>query len=151
YKESVDLAHLVRLMVADHRSSVESGRLALTLEAPDEPVWIHADRRRLGQVVTNLLSNAVKYTNPGDEVTIRVEVDAAHQRVTVAVSDTGIGIAPDLLPHIFDTFIQGEQALDRRGGGLGLGLPLVKGIVELHGGTVRASSAGLGLGTEIAF
>ncbi len=101
--------------------------------------------------MTNLLNNAAKYTNPGDRVTVRVAVDVPNQRTFVTVLDTGIGIEPRLLPHIFDTFIQGEQSLDRRGGGLGLGLPLVKGIVELHGGSVNAASAGPGQGTEITF
>lgn len=151
HTEALDLAHLVRQTVEDHRSGVEVTRRTLTMDVPDKPLWVEGDRRRLGQVVANLLSNAVKYTNSGDDVSIRVAADDLNRCAIVSVRDTGIGIERQLLPHVFETFIQGEQSLDRREGGLGLGLPLVKGIVELHGGAVRADSAGLGQGTEITF
>jgi PAS domain S-box-containing protein len=148
-KVPLDLAQLVRQTVEDYRSALERSRLNLTVEAPGEPIWVHGDRRRLCQVVTNLLSNADKYSNPGDQIAVLVEVDLANRQAVVRVRDTGIGIAPELLPHIFETFIQGEQSIDRRQGGLGLGLPLVKGIVELHGGRVKAESAGPRCGTVI--
>ena len=148
-KEVFNLADLVRLTAEDHRSGLEGRTRTLTLELPAQPVWVEGDRRRLTQVLTNLLQNAAKFTNARDEITVGVETDALRSGTTVVVRDTGIGIEPDLLPHVFDAFTQGDVGLDHKRGGLGLGLGLVKGFVELHGGKVRAASAGLGLGTEI--
>lgn len=150
-KEPLDLALLVRQTAEDYRSFVESARLRLEVQVPKHPVWVLADRRRLCQVVTNLLQNATKYSNPGGRMRVEVTQDVAHQQARVLVGDTGIGIAPDFLPHVFDTFAQSNQAIDRPRGGLGLGLALVKGIVLLHGGEVKAASEGLGKGTEISF
>src|SRR5262249_33584469 len=121
------------------------------LELPDEPVWVLADRTRLTQIVSNLLSNATKFCNAGDQVTVRVCSDAKQGRASVVVRDTGIGIAPEILPYLFETFTQADHTLDRNQGGLGLGLALVKGLVELHGGNVRAASAGPGRGAQLTF
>jgi CheY-like chemotaxis protein len=104
------------------------------------------DRTRLVQVISNILNNAAKYTAPGGRITLSVTVD--EQRVHVAVRDNGVGIAPDILPYIFDLFTQAERTPDRSQGGLGIGLALVKSLVTLHGGTVRASSEGIGQGSE---
>jgi CheY-like chemotaxis protein len=104
------------------------------------------DRTRLVQVISNILNNAAKYTAPGGRITLAVTVD--EQRVHVAVRDNGVGIAPDILPYIFDLFTQAERTPDRSQGGLGIGLALVKSLVALHGGTVRATSDGIGLGSE---
>ena len=108
---------------------------------------VDGDPVRLEQVVGNLLSNAVKYTQPGGTVTIAVE--RAGDGALLRVSDTGVGIAPELLERIFEPFAQASTTLDRSQGGLGLGLALVRGLVSLHGGTVRARSEGPGCGTEL--
>ena len=110
------------------------------------PVWVSADRTRLHQVITNLLTNAIKYT-PEDGL-IRVHVGPDERDAVLRVTDTGIGIAAELLPRVFDLFTQGERPLDRRQGGLGIGLTLVKRLVEQHGGGVEARSAGPGTGAE---
>jgi CheY-like chemotaxis protein len=148
-KETLDLVPLVRQTVEDYRAAVEGARLALETSLPDEGAWVLADRTRLAQVLGNLLQNALKFTNAGGRVTVRLTAESG--RATVSVRDTGIGVAPELLPSIFDTFIQADHSLARSRGGLGLGLPLVKGLVELHGGQVRAASPGLGQGTEVQF
>ncbi len=149
--ETLDLAELVRQTVEDHRCSLEARQLTLNLEAPTEPVWIQGDRVRLTQVLSNLLHNAEKFTNAGGQVSVRLATEPGEQRAAVSVQDTGIGIEPGMLPHVFETFIQADQSLDRSRGGLGLGLALVKGLVELHGGRVKASSPGLGHGAEFGF
>src|SRR5262249_3581656 len=151
HRETLDLAQLVRLTAEDHRSGLESARLHLTMELPEEPVWVLADRTRLAQVLSNLLHNAIKFTNAGGQVTVCIDSHAETERVIVTVSDTGIGIAPEVLPYVFETFTQADQSLDRSRGGLGLGLALVKGIIELHDGQVEASSPGLGRGTAMRF
>ena len=108
---------------------------------------IDADAARMTQVLSNLLANAAKYTEPGGQV--RIEARAEGGQAVIRVRDDGIGIAPEILPTIFDMFTQGRQALDRAQGGLGLGLSIVRNIVQLHGGTVEAYSAGAGHGTEV--
>ena len=108
---------------------------------------IDADPARLAQVISNLLTNAAKYTEPGGQ--IAVVAAQAGDELTVRVRDSGIGIAPEMLPRVFDMFAQAPQALDRARGGLGLGLAIVKSLVQLHGGTVEAHSAGVGAGAEL--
>jgi CheY-like chemotaxis protein len=107
---------------------------------------VDGDPMRLAQVFANLLTNAAKYTPPGGRVTVRAEAERGD--VVVRISDTGIGIAPEVLPRIFELFVQERQALDRSQGGLGLGLTIVRNLIERHGGTVRAWSAGVGQGSE---
>ena len=116
------------------------------MEIHGETVWVHGDPARLEQVIRNLLDNALKYTPAGGRVHLTVERAGAH--AVLRVADTGAGIRADLLGRIFDLFVQEPQALDRARGGLGLGLTLVKRLVELHGGSVSATSAGPGLGSE---
>ena len=108
-------------------------------------VWIDADETRIEQIATNLIGNALKFTPPGGAITITVGSEGQH--ALLAVKDTGIGIPPDVLPTIFDLFVQSERSLERSQGGLGIGLTLVRGVVELHGGTVQASSDGSGMGS----
>ena len=120
---------------------------ALTVSAPPQPVWLHADAARLEQVLVNLLTNAAKYTNPGGQIWLSVEADTQAAQAVIRVRDTGIGIAAELLPRIFELFTQAERSLDRSQGGLGIGLCLVKRLVGLHGGTVQAHSV-LGEGSE---
>jgi PAS domain S-box-containing protein len=146
--ELVDLRKLVRDMVEDHRKHLEQSGLAVQLEVPDAPVWITGDGTRLSQVLINLLHNAAKFSNFGDSIFVRLVVTGEQPRATVTVRDTGAGIPAEMLPHVFDAFSQVEQNLDRRHGGLGLGLALAKGIVELHGGEVQATSPGPDCGAE---
>lgn len=115
------------------------------MSLPAEPVWLQGDATRLEQIVVNLLNNAAKYTDEGGRIWLTVEQERGE--VVLRVSDTGVGIAPELLPRIFDLFTQAERTLDRSQGGLGIGLSLVQKLVELHGGTVEAHSAGLGQGS----
>jgi signal transduction histidine kinase len=114
--------------------------------AADVPV-VEADGPRLQQVVANLLSNAVKFTPDGGRVA--ASVTRAGSRVRITVADTGAGLRPDVAPHIFERFRQADSTLTRRHGGLGLGLAIVRHVVELHGGTVEASSEGPGRGTAV--
>ena len=119
-----------------------SSQLALDMRVEHAPVL--GDEMRLAQVVTNLVENAGRYTPPGGRIGVRVGVQG--DAVVLEVSDTGAGIEPALLPHVFDLFVQGEHAVDRAPGGLGIGLPAVRRLVELHGGTVTARSDGPGHG-----
>jgi signal transduction histidine kinase/DNA-binding response OmpR family regulator len=151
HKEPLDLVQAVSRAVEDHRCSLEDHGLTLGFAMPREPVWVMADPTRISQVLSNLLHNAAKFTNPGGQVTVRLVADAAEKRATVSVRDSGIGIAPEMLPHMFETFAQADNSLDRSRGGLGLGLALVKGIVDLHDGGIHASSAGLNQGADIGF
>jgi signal transduction histidine kinase len=111
-----------------------------------EPVVVNADSTRLEQVITNLLENAIKYTPAGGEVKVEVRRDAGD--AVLSVSDTGMGIAPEIFPRIFEVFAQGQQAMDRSRGGLGVGLTLARRLVEVHGGTIEAFSEGVGRGAR---
>jgi hypothetical protein len=115
-------------------------------EWPDAPLWADADPTRVVQMVGNLLHNASKFTRRGDEVVLSLAAVAG--TAVIGVRDTGIGIDPALLPRVFEPFVQADQSLARTQGGLGLGLALVKGIAELHGGSARATSVGKGHGAE---
>jgi two-component system CheB/CheR fusion protein len=145
-KERLVLADALKQAVEDVRSTVEGRRHRLSVELPDEPIVVDADPVRLEQVFVNLLNNASKYTPEGG----RIAVIAAREggQAVIRVSDNGIGIHPDHLPEIFDLFMQVDNSLERSTGGLGIGLTLVKSLVEQHGGTIEASSAGLGRGSE---
>lgn len=118
----------------------------LRVSVPDEPVVISGDAVRLEQIFSNLLTNALKYTPSGGRIDVRISAEDAHG--VVRVRDTGIGMEPSLLPTVFDLFTQADESLSRSQGGLGLGLPLVRSLVEQHGGTVQAHSGGLGAGSE---
>jgi PAS domain S-box-containing protein len=148
-RERVDLAGLVRATCDDHRADLGAAGLALEVEAQPGPVWVAGDRTRLAQVLGNLLANAAKFTDRGGRVTVRLT--AADGRAEVAVSDTGVGIEPAMLPRLFEPFSQADRSLERSKGGLGLGLALVKGLVELHGGEARAASDGAGRGATFTF
>ena len=138
-KEELDVNTVVAGAVEQVRPLIESKRHALTMQLSSEPAHVLGDRTRLVQVLSNILNNAAKYTPPGGRIALRV---AAHgERVTVTVTDNGIGIEPDVLPYIFELFTQAERTPDRSQGGLGIGLALVKSLVSLHGGTVDARAA----------
>jgi len=143
----VDLADLVRRTGEDHRGLLAEHGVALRVELPAAPAWVLGDVTRVAQIIGNLLQNAAKFTPEGGTVTLSLAAGPASAELRVR--DTGAGIAPALLEHIFEPFTQGEQDLARTSGGLGLGLALVKGLAQLHGGTARASSEGPGRGAEL--
>ncbi len=145
-KEPVLLADVVARAVELARPLVDARGHALTVSLPPEPVRVEADAVRLTQVFANLLGNAAKYTPPRGSIWLTAE--CVGDEVAVRVRDTGVGLPPELLPHIFDLFVQGDASLDRTRGGLGIGLTLVRALVELHGGRVEARSAGLEKGSE---
>ncbi|MBV8758913.1 MAG: response regulator, partial [Deltaproteobacteria bacterium] len=144
-KKPVDTVDVVQRAVEMTESLVTARHQKLTLEVPPGLV-LDADPERIAQVLTNLLTNAAKYTQP--EGTIAVSARNDGDMIVITVRDSGMGIAPDMLPRIFDMFVQHRQPLDRSGGGLGLGLTIVKSLVEAHGGRVEVRSAGQGRGTE---
>jgi signal transduction histidine kinase len=147
-KQPLELAEIVAQAVETSRPLVEERRHRLAIHLPNEPIFVEADPTRLAQVILNLLNNAAKYTEEGGDIRLTVERADDGSSVVVRVRDNGMGIAPDMLPKIFEPFMQGERALDRAQGGLGIGLTLVRRLVELHGGTVQAFSEGLGHGSE---
>ena len=142
----VDLRDLVERTAEDFEHVMEGRGVAFRTELPEGEVWTDADATRLAQLVGNLLHNASKFTRHDDEVAISLRVEGGVAEIRVR--DTGAGIDPALLPRIFDPFVQGERTLARTEGGLGLGLAMVKGIAQLHDGSVEAESAGKGKGTE---
>jgi two-component system, chemotaxis family, CheB/CheR fusion protein len=149
-RSAVDLTQAVRGAVETTTALIESRRHKLRLSLPAEragPVLVEGDAIRLAQVVENLLSNAAKYTEEGGSIELALELDEKWARIRVR--DSGIGMEADLLPHVFELFVQGPRGLERAAGGLGLGLPLVKRLVEMHGGKVEATSAGRGQGSEL--
>jgi PAS domain S-box-containing protein len=145
-KEQVQVAAVVRSAVEAARPFIDRQRQELTITLPPEAIYLDADPTRLAQVIANLLDNAAKYTEPGGHIWLTVERQS--DEVAISVRDTGIGIAVEHLRRIFEMFSQVTPALERSHGGLGIGLALVRGLVELHGGNVLARSSGIGRGSE---
>lgn len=145
--EPVSLAEVIEAAVESSRPLVDRHGHRLTVTLPPETVLLDADPVRLTQVFANLLNNAAKYTPDGGSISLRAE--RRGDEVTVSVRDTGIGIPPDKLPRLFEMFYQADGSLERAQGGLGIGLTLVRRLVEMHGGTVEARSAGTGEGAEL--
>jgi len=136
----------VERAIESARPLIDRRKHELSMSLPAEPIWLQGDPTRLEQVVVNLLNNAAKYTDEGGHIRLTVQQEGGE--VVLFVRDTGVGIAPELLPRIFELFTQADRTLDRSQGGLGIGLSLVQKLVELHRGTVAAHSAGLGQGSE---
>lgn len=145
-RDRVDLREVVVRAAEDYRLAMSGRGLEFRTDLPDAKVWVDADVTRMAQVVGNLLHNTLKFTRRGDEVTLSLR--ALEGAAEVSVRDTGIGIVPEFLSQLFEPFVQGKRTLARSEGGLGLGLALVKGIAELHGGAVRAESPGEGKGAQ---
>jgi PAS domain S-box-containing protein len=143
--ESIDLRGVVVVAVEATRAAVDRRGHELTVALPPQPVWLQADPARLEQVIVNLLDNAGKYTEPGGHIWLSLENEGG--AAMLRVRDSGVGIAANVLPHVFDLFTQADRSLDRSAGGLGIGLSLVRALVELHHGSVEASSAGPGQGS----
>jgi PAS domain S-box-containing protein len=140
----IDLSQLLRTVVGDLRSAMEAASLSLALEVPDSPIYVNADEIRLSQAFGNVLSNAIKFTEPGGSIGVGLQREG--EEAVVAIADTGMGIRPDMLEQVFEPFTQDEGTGPRERGGLGLGLALVRGLVEMHGGSVTAASRGAGDG-----
>jgi signal transduction histidine kinase len=142
--QPVDVVEVVRAAVDSANPTAIARRQELRLDLPASPTIVNGDRERLQQIFWNLLSNAMKYTPRQGHVTVSLTCDA--YEAYVKVQDTGVGIAPEVLPHIFERFRQGESGPTREYGGLGLGLAIVRHLTEAHGGTVGATSEGVGHG-----
>ena len=145
--ERVEIGDVVFASIEMAEQLFDRGGQRLFVEVGDRLVVV-GDRTRLVQVVANLLMNAAKFTGAGAEIRLSAERDGEH--VVVRVRDTGVGIAPEALPHVFDMFVQGPQSIDRSHGGLGLGLTIARSLVEAHDGTITAASDGLGRGAEMS-
>jgi two-component system, sensor histidine kinase len=144
----VDLRAVIRDALETLEPQITHKKQRLTVSVPDSPVWTQGDPDRLEQVFVNLIANASRYTDAEGELSVWMHTRA--DRAVVRVRDSGIGIAPEVLPHVFDLFKQGNSADPRSAQGLGVGLAVVRNLVELHGGRVTAGSAGLGHGSEFA-
>jgi signal transduction histidine kinase/ActR/RegA family two-component response regulator len=140
------LDDVVARCVQSARGAANARSIAIELSRSPAPAWVEGDPVRLEQIVGNLLTNAIKYSPPGSTVALSVETTEAN--AVVRVKDDGVGIPPEVLPHVFDLFVQAERTLDRSQGGLGVGLTLVRRLTELHGGRVFAKSEGAGRGSE---
>jgi CheY-like chemotaxis protein len=145
-RQRVELSEVVHDAIETCGPQLDAGHHAIKVSLPDGPIFLHADPVRLEQVFSNLISNAAKYTPPGGH--IRITGERRDDEVAISVKDDGIGIAPEMLPRLFEIFSQGDRALERSQGGLGVGLSLVRGLLELHGGRVEATSDGMGQGSE---
>jgi signal transduction histidine kinase len=139
-RRPLDMAQALRRAVAN------VAPLDRHIDVSTEPVWVDGDAVRLEQVLTNIVTNAVKYTLPGGAIHVALSTDGID--AVLSVEDTGLGISPELLPSIFSQYVQADRTLDKSGGGLGIGLTLVRRLVELHGGTIEASSEGAGRGSR---
>jgi signal transduction histidine kinase len=144
--EPIDVTSAVSSAVETSRPLIDERRHELEVTLPPAPLWVTADPTRLAQILANLLNNAAKYTPEGGRIAFTMERDG--DAAVFRVRDTGVGIATEMLPRVFDLFTQIDRSLDRAEGGLGIGLTLVHRLVEMHGGTVRAFSEGLGRGSE---
>jgi signal transduction histidine kinase len=149
--EELDLADLARETAEGYRAALAEERITLTFESDPEPPKVRGDRLRLSQALSNLLDNAAKFTPRGGRIAVRVSRATDGRRAEVSVRDSGAGISAEELPYVFEVFTQGDHSLDRAQGGLGMGLAVTKGLIDLHGGEVQAHSAGSGNGSEFCF
>ena len=145
-KEQVELRVVVNHAAETARPFMDARKHEFSVSLPTKPIWVEADPARMEQVVVNLLNNAAKYTDTGGLIRMTVSQEGAE--AVIRVRDNGVGIAPELLPHIFELFTQVDGSLGRSYGGLGIGLALARNLVEMHEGRLQASSAGLGKGCE---
>jgi CheY-like chemotaxis protein len=145
-RERIAFQDIAAAALEASRPLIDAAGHSLTIDWPDEPVWLDADPTRLTQIFSNLLTNSAKYMRPGGQ--IRFSARRQGESVLISVKDNGMGIPPDMLGTVFDMFTQINRTLDRAQGGLGIGLSLVKTLVEMHGGSVQAASGGIDLGCE---
>jgi signal transduction histidine kinase len=144
--QSTELASVIETAVETARPTIDTKRHLLTVDIPTEPIRFTADPLRVAQVLSNLLTNAAKYTDPEGQIRLIARCEGSD--VVIRVADSGIGISAAALPRVFNMFSQVHSTTDRSEGGLGIGLALAQGLIELHGGTIEANSAGLGCGSE---
>jgi PAS domain S-box-containing protein len=147
-RETLELNDLARHTIEDQRSLFDKAEVRLEFNPAPAPVFVDVDRNRVAQIIGNLLQNAAKFTGRGGATRITISTEAAEKRAVIQIANTGVGMTPEMLSRLFQPFSQADSTLDRSKGGLGLGLALVKGLAELHGGDVTAHSAGLGQGAE---
>jgi two-component system CheB/CheR fusion protein len=147
-RERLDLVELTLRTVGDHREVFRERAVALETELAQGPLWVDGDRTRLAQVIGNLLHNAAKFTPPGGKAVVTLQAQAAAGMAVLTVADNGCGIEPGQIARLFEAFAQADRTLDRSAGGLGLGLALVKGLAELHGGSASCASEGPGKGSR---
>ena len=145
-RERLEIATIIAVAIETASPLIEGRRHALRVNAPSRGLEVSADRARLAQAISNLLNNAAKYTEPGGQLTVSAEREG--DWIAISVRDSGMGITREMLPDVFNMFVQERQALDRSQGGLGLGLSIVRSLVELHGGRVEAHSEGRGRGSQ---
>jgi signal transduction histidine kinase/ActR/RegA family two-component response regulator len=148
--QELDLTELVRVTIEGYRESLGEAGIALALDLPAEPLWVRGDPLRLSQSLSNLMDNAAKFTPRGGHISVRASRGAGGKRAEIVIRDDGAGIPSDELPYVFEVFSQGDHSLDRARGGLGVGLAVVKGLIEMHGGEVTARSQGPGQGSEFS-
>jgi CheY-like chemotaxis protein/two-component sensor histidine kinase len=144
--EELDLIEVIVRAVETVRPLIDSRKHRLTVSQPGRPIRVQGDPTRLAQVIGNLLNNAAKYTEEGGQITVCLEREG--DEAVLRIRDTGAGISAEMLPKVFDLFIQVDRTIDRSQGGLGVGLTLVRSLVEMHGGSTQAFSAGVGKGSE---
>ena len=144
-RELVQIQDVLDHAIETSQPLIEAGRHELIIQPPDEPVWLDGDLTRLAQVVSNLLNNSAKYTPNGGRITLSAGFEG--DNAVIRVTDNGSGISAEMLTQVFEMFTQVDRTLDRAQGGLGIGLSLVRRLVEMHGGTIAADSPGLGLGS----
>lgn len=149
-KERLDLTELVRRCLEDYRATLESAGLRLEPHLPDRQLWLLGDSTRLSQVFANILQNAAKFTEAGGTVVVSLSESAEGKTASVSIRDTGVGMSKEKLGRVFEAFRPGARSYDQAAGGLGIGMPLAKGLTELHGGRILASSDGDGHGSEFS-
>jgi PAS domain S-box-containing protein len=147
-KAAVDLNAIARRAIESCRGLIEQRGITFEVSLADEPVPVEADTERLIQILVNLLNNAVKFTPQGGQIRFAVQIDTVRCQCAVRIRDNGIGIDPGMLPRIFDLFVQCDSVVERREGGLGIGLTVASRLAVLHGGRIEALSDGLGRGSE---
>lgn len=148
-RERVELNELVKKTARDYQSMIHQSGIELRVEPAEDEIFVDADQNRLSQVVGNLLQNANKFTPSGGRITVCIAVDRSMEQAEVRVVDTGVGIDTDMMDNLFEPFAQGETDSEHSTEGLGLGLALVKGLIDLHGGEVEVHSEGVGQGSEV--
>jgi CheY-like chemotaxis protein len=147
-RQRIDLVETVRTLLLDRQASIEAARLELRTDLPSEPLWVDVDPTRITQVVGNLIGNAVKFTDSPGRISIVLRSDNSRNEAVLEVADTGLGIDPANIAHIFDPFHQASRDGERNREGLGLGLALAKGLIGMHSGRICAESEGSGRGTR---